>query len=45
MTNPQLLIAVGILLIAAGLFASIGVFACPVLVGIIALVYAIAIQN
>lgn len=45
MINPQLLLIAGMLLIASGLFASIGWLACPVMVGLIAIIYAIAIQN
>jgi hypothetical protein len=45
MINPQVLLVVGFLLIAGGLFASIGWLAAPVCVGMLALVYAIASEN
>ena len=44
MLNPQVLLVVGFLLIAGGLFASIGWLAAPVSVGVLALIYAIAVQ-
>lgn len=46
MINPQLLVVAGVLLIAGGLFASpVGWLAAPITVGVIALVYAIALEN
>ncbi len=44
MINPQVLLVVGFLLIAGGLFASIGWLAAPVCVGVLALIYSMAIE-
>lgn len=43
--NGQLLLVVGFALISIGLFASIGWLAAPVCVGVLAIVYSIALEN
>lgn len=43
--NGQLLLAVGFLLMAGGLFASIGWFAAPVCVGILLIIYSVVFED
>jgi hypothetical protein len=45
MINPQLLLVVGFLMVAGGLFASIGWLAAPVCFGVLAILYAFTLET